>query len=220
MNQHKFAFSFAWIAALLVAAPATAQLLNHPVTALPAGNALGATFVTGQYARGLNDNSGKLNSFGVGVGRAMQRVSFSGMGSYTATALDELSLAAAVGVHLLSDDSTPVQLTIQSGLGWWSADISATESQTMLNFPIGIAIQARPGDAATSVRPWVMPRLNIARSGGTTTAASSTQTDFAVSGGVSVTGQSGAGAQVSFDWVNVEGGSPFGFSIGVHYAIN
>ncbi len=217
MNQHKFAFSFAWIAALLVAAPATAQLLNHPVTALPAGDAVGATFVAGDYARGLNENSLKWNAFAVGVGRAMERVSFSGAGGYVTTDVDELTLAAAVAVHLLSDDSTPVQVSLQSGMGWTSFD-GAPDNTTLLNFPIGIAIQARPGDAATSVRPWVMPRLNITRA--SSSGISSTATDFGASGGVSVTAQSGAGAHVSFDWVNVEGGSPFGFSVGVHYAIN
>ena len=80
MSQPKFVFSFALIAALLVAAPAMGQLLNHPVQALPLGDAAGSTFVGAEFARGLNDDSKERSSFAVGVGRAMERVSFLGMG--------------------------------------------------------------------------------------------------------------------------------------------
>jgi hypothetical protein len=43
--------------------------------------------------------------------------------------------------------------------------------------------------------------------------------DFAVSGGVDFTSVGGFGAHIAADWVNVEGGSPFGMSFGVHYVL-
>ena len=162
MNQHKFVFSFAWIAALLVATPAMGQLLNHPVQALPAGDAAGTTFVAAQSARGLNDNSGKQNSFAAGVGRAMEKVSFMGMAGYVASDTDQLTLGANMAVHLLSDDSTPVQVSLQGGFGWASLDV-LTESLSIMSFPIGLAIQGRPSGNATTVTPWLMPRLDISR---------------------------------------------------------
>lgn len=213
MNHRTFVFSLAWIAALLMAAPAMGQLLNHPVEALPLGDAVGTTFAGTQYARGLNDNSGKFSSFGIGVGRATERVSFMGMAGYS---LDypladnnELSLAANVAVHLLSDDSMPVQVSVQGGLGW-----SSFADQAVWRFPIGVALQARPSGNATEITPWVMPRLDITRAFG------STSTDIGAAAGIGVSTQSGAGAHLAVDWVNVEGGAPFGFSIGVHFNIN
>ena len=216
MNQHKFVFSFAWIAALLVATPAMGQLLNHPVQALPAGDAAGTTFVAAQSARGLNDNSGKQNSFAAGVGRAMEKVSFMGMAGYVASDTDQLTLGANMAVHLLSDDSTPVQVSLQGGFGWASLDV-LTESLSIMSFPIGLAIQGRPSGNATTVTPWLMPRLDISRAsiGGVST----TSTDLGAAAGFSVTSESGAGAHLAIDWVNVEGGSPFGFAIGVHYMV-
>ena len=220
MNQNKFGFSIACIAAaaLLVATPVVGQLHNHPVMALPAGDAAGSTFVGAEFARGLNDNSGKQNSFAAGVGRAMERVSVMGMAGYVASDTDGLTLGAAVAAHLLSDDSMPVQVSVQGGVGWISEDIG-TESVTILNLPIGVAIQARPSGNGPSVVPWVMPRLNISRTGELGTIPSNAQTDIGASGGVSFTSESGAGVHVSGDWINVEGGSPFGFSIGGHYVI-
>ena len=216
MNQHKSVFSFAWIAALLVATPAMGQLLNHPVQALPAGDAAGTTFVAAQSARGLNDNSGKQNSFAAGVGRAMEKVSFMGMAGYVASDTDQLTLGANAAVHLLSDDSTPVQVSLQGGFGWASLDV-LTESLSIMSFPIGIAIQGRPSGNATTVTPWLMPRLDISRAsiGGVST----TSTDLGAAAGLSVTSESGADAHLAIDWVNVEGGSPFGFAVGVHFVV-
>ena len=215
MKQRKFAFSLTWIAALLVATPAVGQLLNHPVHSLPAGPADGATFVAAQFARGLNDNSTKQSSFAAAVGRGMEKVSYSGMLGYVATDLDELTLAASVAMHLLSDPDA-VQVSLQGGFGWASID-GTTDNTTWMNFPIGIAISGVPSDSGNSVRPWVMPRLNIERQSSAGT--SSTDTDIGASGGISFTSLNGVGAHLGVDWVNVEGGSPFGFSLGGHYMI-
>ena len=219
MNQPKFVFSFAWIAALLVAAPAMGQLLNHPVHSLPAAD--GATFVAAQGARGFNDNSNKQSSFAAAVGRSMERVSFAGMVGYVGTDTDELTLAAAVAVHLLPD-ADAVQVSLQGGFGWASLDEVIRididpNTTTWLNFPIGVAISTAPDDSGASVRPWAMPRLNIARqsSGGT----SSTDTNFGLSSGISFTNVGGFGVDVSADWANIEDASTFALALGVHFVM-
>ncbi len=220
MNQHKFVMSFAWIAALLVAAPAMGQLANHPVQALPLGDAAGSTFVAAQYARGLNTNSLERNSFAVGVGRATEKVSFMGMAGYVLdygfAASNELTLGANAAVHLLSDSNTPVQVSLQGGFGWASID-GVLNNTTIMNFPIGVAIQGRSSGNATTVTPWVMPRLDIARAsfGG----VSGTSTNFGASAGLGITSQSGAGIHLALDYLNVQGGSPFGFALGGHYVV-
>ncbi len=209
MTQHKLAFSFPWIAALLIATPAVGQLLNHPVQALPVGDAAGTThFFGAQWARGLNDDSGKDNSFAAGVGRAMERVSFMAMGGYVASDLDELTLGANVAVHLLSGDGTPVQVSVQGGFGWVKFD----DPETVTSFPIGVALQGRPSGNATTITPWVMPRLDIQHS----SQFSSTETNFGAAAGLSVNSEGGAGAHLAIDWVHTDFFDPIRFAIGVH----
>ena len=77
-----------------------------------------------------------------------------GMGGYVASDTDEVTLGANVAVHLLSDTGA-VQVSIQGGVGWASLNFG-TESQTVINLPIGITIQ---GTSNESITPWVMPRL-------------------------------------------------------------
>ena len=218
MNRHTFASFFACMAAaLLLATPAMGQLHNFPVHARSQGPSEGSTWVAASGARGLNDNSGKQNAFGASAGRNIEKVSYAVHAGYVASDIEELTLAASVAVHLLSDDSTPVQVSLQSGLGW----INATA--TVLSFPVGIAIAGRPSGSGTSVRPWVMPRLDMRRQGevtlGAITVPSSTTTDIGASAGVTITSEGGAGVHLAVDWVNVEGGSPFIVGVGVHFAL-
>ena len=209
MTQHKFVSSFAWIAGAADCDPGRGQLLNHPVQAPPVGDAAGTThFFGAQWARGLNDDSGKDNSFAAGVGRAMERVSFMAMGGYVASDLDELTLGANVAVHLLSDDSTPVQVSVQGGFGWVKFD----DPETVTSFPIGVALQGRPRGNTTTITPWVMPRLDIQHS----SQFSSTETNFGAAAGLSVNSEGGAGAHLAFDWVHTDSIDPFRFAIGVH----
>ena len=144
MTHTKFASVFAFMAAaVLVATPAVGQLVNFPVLALAPGDAGGETSIAGGYTRGINDNSLEQSGFGAAISRGMERVSFGVAGGYVATDTDELTLAGQVGVHLLSD--APVQITLQSGLGWMamSADVglAAPIDFTLLNIPVGVAIQ-------------------------------------------------------------------------------
>ena len=108
MNQNKFGFSIACIAAaaLLVATPAMGQLVNFPVLALAPGDADGNTSVGAGWGRGLNDQSGKLNLIGAGVVRSMEMVSFGISGGYLlqdAPADNELALAGSLAYHLPVD---------------------------------------------------------------------------------------------------------------------
>ena len=221
MKEHKFAFSVTCIAALLVATPAMGQLINFPVLALPAGDADGVTSVGAGYARGLNDDSGKQSAFGAGVARAMERVSFGVAGGYVATDTDELTLAGRVAVHLLNDEDQPVTVSVQTGLGWMSLDVG-TESLTLLNIPVGVALSGSTSAGSATVRPWVMPRVQFTRAslGGT----SNTNTDFGGSAGVGIVTEGGFGFGVSGDILIVDDGlggnnSEFLFGAGVFYRL-
>ena len=96
MNKARFVFYIA-AAALLVATPATGQLTNTPILALAQGDADGVNSVGAGYARGLNDQSGKLDTFGAGFARGMEKVSFGVYGAYVLSGItgidNEVSLA-------------------------------------------------------------------------------------------------------------------------------
>jgi hypothetical protein len=61
--------------------------------------------------------------------------------------------------------------------------------------------------------PWVMPRLHIVRTGESGVLPSDTSTDFGAAVGLSVNSESRAGFHVAIDYVNLAGGSPFGFAM-------
>jgi len=240
MNQHKFAFSVAWIAVLLVATPAMGQLLNHPVRALPAGSGDGGTFAGAEFGRGLNSASRKLNSISGGLGSAREKVSFMGMGGLvvdnTDYDTDEVTLGFSMAMHLNSGSDRSVGVSLQSGVGWVSKDSGTDSPQKILNLPIGVAISTVPSDSGPSVRAWVMPRLNVVRSsdaeraimtGGFLAIPGGTEADIGASAGVEFTGENGAGMHFAIDWVkgsrhyvNGGSGSPFGLSVGMHYMVS
>ena len=202
MSKTRFVLSIA-VVALLVATPAMGQLLNYPVTALPAGDADGATSIGAGWGRGLNENSLKLNAFGAGVTRAMETVSFAVAGAYVIDAggpdASELGLRGSVAYNVPMDGS--VAVGIQGGIEWMSPDAG-----TALNFPLGVSISGATEAGSLILTPWVMPRVQFTRFS-PTTGDSSTETDFGASGGISGVTEGGWGLGLSVDWVSVDDGS-------------
>ncbi len=209
MNRTRFAFSIA-VAALLVATPAMGQLPGFPVFGLSPADGDAATSVGAGYGRGLNDQSGKLDAIGVGAVRAMEMVSFGVFGSYD----DEVAFAGSVAYHLPVD--APVNLSIQSGIGWMF-------TETVLNFPIGVVVSGSTQSGSVDIPWFVMPRVQITRVGGT---ASNTETDFGASGGVAIYTEGGWGLSLGLDWlieqdilVPADNASRIGFSAAVVYRL-
>ena len=218
MNKARFGFSIA-VVALMVATPAMGQLPGFPVLGLSDGD--GATSVGAGWGRGLNEQSGKQNAFGVGAVRATEMVSFGVFGSYLigqGTADNKIGAAGAVAYHLPVGDDLPVTLSVQTGVGW------INPGDAILNFPIGIVISGSTEAGSMMVSPWVMPRFQLTRSkfDGTTT---TTEKDFGASGGISIASEGGVGVNLALDWLLVDDGSGsnsvsrLGFSAAVVYAL-
>ncbi len=205
MSKTRFVFSIA-VVALLVATPAMGQLINYPVFALGPSNADGATTIGAGWGRGLNDNSGKLNAFGVGVSRAMEMVSFGVGGTYVREAAgpdaSEIALRGSVAYNVPLDGS--VAVGIQGGIEWMSLD-GTPDNTSLLNFPIGVSIQGSTEAGSLTIPLWVMPRVQFTRasSGG----ASNTETDFGIAGGVSGVSEGGVGLALSIDWLYTDDGT-------------
>ncbi len=212
MNQHKFVFSFAWIVALQVATPAMGQLANFPVLSLAPGSAYGTTSIAAAFGRGVKNNSLEQSVFAARIERGLETVSFGATAGYIASDPYKLTVAGSMAVHLLSA-SSPVQVSLQTGLGWIRQDI-LTLNLTTLHIPIGVAIQ---GTGFCNLRPWVMPRVSFFQSSGDAVATSSTDTEFGASAGISFASEVGVGFNLSFDYLNVVGGTPYGLSASISY---
>ena len=207
MSKTRFVLSIT-VVALLVATPAMGQLRNSPTLALAPGDADGATSIGAGWGRGLNDNSGKLNSFILGGVRSMEKVSFAVLGGYVLDKLpdvDEITVGGHVAYNALNDPDQPVSVGIQGGIEWMSVD-GTPDNTTLLNFPVGVSISGSTEAGSMAVRPWVMPRVQFTRSSGGGT-ASSTETDFGASAGVSARSEGGVGIALSVDWLYTDDGT-------------
>jgi hypothetical protein len=150
----------------------------------------------------------------------MERVSFGVFGSYLlgqGTADNEAAFAGAVAYHLPVGADGPVDLSIQTGIGWVNPGVS------VLNFPVGVVISGSTEAGSMMVTPWVMPRVQFTRVGGT---ASSTETDFGASGGVTIASEGGVALGLTLDWllqpdilVPADNASRIGFSAAIIYAL-
>ena len=212
MNQYKCVFSFAWIVALLVATPAMGQLANYPVLSLAPGSAYGTTSVGVAFGRGVRNNSLDESVFVARVERGLKTVSFGATAGYIASDPYKLTLSGSIAGHLLRD-SSPVQVSLQTGLGWIRQDI-LNLNLTTLHIPVGVAIQA---NGFGNLRPWVMPRVSFFQSSGNAVVRSSTATEFGGSAGISYASEVGVGFNLSFDYLHVTGGTPYGLSAGLSY---
>ena len=182
MSKTKSAFSIA-VVALLVATPAMGQLTNYPIGALRAGDADGATSIGAGWGRGLNEDSGKLNAFGVGITRAAETVSYQFAGVYVNSS--DIALRGTLAYNALAEN-----IGIQGGIEWKSPDAG-----TQMNFPIGISFSG----GSESVSYSVMPRVQFTRTSGTTT---TTDTNFGASAGIGFVTEGGVGLGLSGDWVS------------------
>ena len=198
-----------------VAVPVEGQLFNFPVYATPSGAP--ATFVAGTYGRGLNEDSGEFDAFGGAVGRTGiggRTTVVAGFGYVDFPTEAEWTFGGNVGVDMLQPDGS-AQVTIQGGIGYLGVDVGG-ETLTTLHFPIGLAIKGNMSGPSADVAPWIMPRLSIVQV--SYLDESETETEFGVSGGVSVTLPSGFGAHTAIDLLNTDP-SLWTLGVGVHYRI-
>ena len=198
MRKTGFVFSIA-VAALLVATPAMGQLLNYPITALPAGDADGATSIGAGWGRGLNEDSGKLNAFGAAVTRATETVSYQLAGAYVNSS--DIALKGTLAYNALAEN-----IGIQGAIEWKSPDAG-----TQMNFPIGISFSG----ASESISYSVMPRVQFTRT--SASSATTTDTDFGASAGIGFVTEGGVGLALSGDWVS--GTSSILVGAAVYYAL-
>ncbi len=179
---------------LAAAVPVEAQMFNFPDYSIRSGAP--ATVIATHYGRGLNDNSGKLNAFGLIVARSGIGGRFSaraGLGMVDANPDNEITFGGAIQARF-TEATSPTSLAVLAGIGYMKVD-----PFTFTRFPIGVSVGRNIVGESATVSPWVMPRLDISRA--SASGLSTTETNFGASGGVTVIMTSGLGFHFALDMV-------------------
>ena len=213
---------FAALTLGLFAAPASAQVFGMPVDFRPVGT--GVT-IHGGIGRGVNDNSGKITSAGGGVTIGLPSFQIGAAVSRFGLADDEpqeISFGGHAAFKLPLPPATPVSLSIGAGIGVLSTDITPTESVTSIFVLVGLTLAINVPSPTLDVTPWISPQFRYSRTGEFTipvfgTVPSESNSDFGVSGGLSITLPMGFGFQGLFDYDNAS--EAFTVGGGLHYAI-
>ena len=120
-------------------APVQAQLTGIVNYAVPVGGEAPATHLVGEYGRGLNEDSGKLNAFALAAGRT----GVGGRGSVFVGAsmldapLESIYSFGVVGAVGVMQPTDPTQVSVQAGIGY----SSPADGVTNWSVPVGIALQ-------------------------------------------------------------------------------
>ena len=212
---------FAALTLGLFAAPASAQVAGMPVDFRPVST--GVT-IHGGIGRGVNDNSGKFTSLGGGVTIGLPSFQIGAAVSRFGLADDEpqeISFGGHAAFKLPLPPATPISLSIGAGVGVVSQDFG-TLSRTSIFVPVGLTLAINVPSPTLDVTPWISPQFRYSRTGEFTipvlgTVPSESNSDFGVSGGLSITLPMGFGFQGLFDYDNAS--EAFTVGGGVHFTI-
>lgn len=210
-------FSLAALALGLLAAPASAQLAGLPVHYVPA--ATGVT-IGGMFGIGLNSDAENLSgdktmSAGGMITIGLPTFWVSAGASYFDLRGDlaqkDVSFGGHAGYKLPLPPSTPVSVGIVAGVSYLSAD-----GGNVLFVPAGVTLAINVPSTGVSVTPWASPQYRLTRFS-PDVGESSSESNFGVSGGLSIGLPVGVGFDLAVDY-DAESKAFLG-GAGIHYAI-
>lgn len=204
------------------ASPTNAQLSGYPVYAWTSGPGI---TLAGDFGRGLNDESGRLNAFGGRLGITLPIVSVWAGAATLDPRVDgvsnEVTFGGGVAVKVFDPPLVPVAISLQAGAGYMNQSIDPLLSNgvSMLNVPVGIALALDVPTPGVEIQPWVSPRIHFLRS--SFSGASNSEVGFGTSAGVNMTLPGGLGMHLAADYMSVGDPSvqPLVFGVGLHYRI-
>jgi hypothetical protein len=107
----------------------------------------------------------------------------------------------------------PLSATLQGG-----AEYVKNSGTKLVHAPISLGIALKIPNPALAIKPWIAPRVDIARVSGNV--PSKTETNFGISGGVELSLLGGLGFGVSYDRVWAGSGvHPSVFGVGANYTL-
>ena len=125
------------------------------------------------------------------------------------------SLGGTVNFKLFGGPLIPFAVTAQAG-----AARTKIDDVSLYHFPIGVSFAARIPTTVIGIKPWIAPRIDIARVSGIPGVDAETDSNFGFSAGVELNLLSGLGFHAAYDYVKVDGGSQTIFGVGLHYGLN
>ena len=171
-----------------------------------------------------NDDAGGGTAYAV-TGRA-------GFGPFGATAMlstynpdgpadSDLYVGATLNYRIFGGPLVPLAVTLQGGIGYAKAedpDVAALpdDDETELRFPVGVGFALTIPNPVLAIKPWLAPRLDFVRRSGPGVDAS-TNSEFALSGGLELNTLGGFGLHATYDAIFDEGRTPGVFGVGAHY---
>lgn len=129
----------------------------------------------------------------------------------------DVSVGATANYRIFGGPLVPLSVTLQGGVGYTKPDAGflPDDDVTQWRFPIGLGFGLTIPNPALAIRPWLAPRVDILRE--SVNGDSSTETEFALSGGIELNLLNGLGAHAAYDAIFTGDGTPGVFGAGLHY---
>lgn len=129
------------------------------------------------------------------------------------------SAGATVNYKVFGGPLVPIAATLQAGAGYSSDDSRCLSPGACdisdWRFPIGLGVSLTIPNPALAIKPWIAPRIDVVRH--SEDGASSTTTDFGISGGVQLNLLTGLGLHATYDLMMVDPENRGIFGAGLHY---
>lgn len=198
--------------ALLTAGSAQAQVTGLPVrnsgtvSGLTIGGEVG--FPNSDYGKGTSFGArGALGLGPFGVSAVISRWNPDG------PADAQTGVGGYLNYKIFGGPLVPFSVTLQGG-----AEYTSNNGLKLLHAPIGLGIGLRIPNPALAIKPWIAPRLDIARVSGNV--PSNTETNFGISGGIDLSLLGGLSFGAAYDRTFAGNGiNPSVFSAGASYTI-
>ena len=201
------------LAALAVGASA----LSAQVTGLPVRNTgLVSGLTIGGEVGFPNADYGKGTAFGARAGLGLGPLGLSAVVSRwnpDGPAPSQTGVGGYLNYKIFGGPLVPFSVTLQGG-----AEYTSNSGVKLLQAPIGLGIGLRIPNPALAIKPWIAPRVDIARVSGDV--PSNTETNFGISGGIDFALLGGISFGAAYDRTFAgHGVNPSVFSAGASYTI-
>lgn len=202
---------------VLLGGASAGTLRGQAATGLPVRNAgiVGGLTIGGEVGF-PNADYGKGTSFG---GRAALGLGPFGLSAVVSRWNPEGPVGSRTGVggylnlKIFGGPLIPLSVTLQGG-----AEYANDDGIKQLHAPVGLGIALRIPNPALAIKPWIAPRLDVARFTGDNI-KSDTETNFGISGGVDLSLLGGLTFTAAYDRTWVNDFNPSVFSVGASYGI-
>ncbi len=187
------------------------------VTGLPVRNAgiLGGLTIGGEVGF-PNADYGKGTSYGARASLGFGPIGLSAVASRwnpDGPAEAHTGVGGYLNLKVFGGPLIPLSVTLQGG-----AEYASSNGIKQVHAPIGLGIGLRIPNPALAIKPWIAPRLDIARTTGSGI-NSDTETNFGISGGVDLSLLGGLSFSAAYDRTWINSLNPSVFSLGASYTI-